>query len=313
MIDSCRRRLAELLRHRLEIELAYRLAPERLDDPAWRRLTAAGHPGLRAQLAHRRALWHLDCGRLRSARRLLEVVSRDAVGPGLRGAVELDLGAVALTEGRSRDAEDHHLRAYHLLRAAGFHHRTSLPLFNLAVADVDQLRVQRASERLAGLAAHEPREPFVLGERARLALASGHEPLFRRCLEDFEHQVDADDPRFAEGLALLRGARAVLDGEPRRARSLLLRAGQEGDAWRALAEVAAGVPAEPAASDDWGVSLAAELVRAPGPEASEAVTLGLRADRLRDGFALALAERVRGDKFPVPAELRVRLAALLRR
>ena len=313
IIESCRRRLAGLLPHRLEIELAYRLAPERLDDPAWRRLTAAGHPGLRAQLAHRRALWHLDCGRLRSARRLLEVVSRDAVGPGLRGAVELDLGAVALTEGRSRDAEGHHLRAYHLLRAAGLHHRTSLPLFNLAVADVDQLRVQRASERLVGLAAHEPQEPFVLGERARLALAAGDEPLFRRRLEDFEHQVDADDPRFAEGLALLRGARAVLDGEPRRARSLLLRAGQEGEAWRALAEAAAGEPAEPAASDDWGVSLAAELVRAPGPEASEAVTLGLRADRLRDGFALALAERVRGERFPVPAELRARLAALLRR
>ena len=313
MIDSCRRRLAELLPRRLEIELAYRLTPEQLDDPAWRRLATAGHPALRAQLAHRRALWHLDCGRLRSARRLLEVVARDVVGPGLRGMVELDLGAVALSEGRSREAEGHHLSAFHLLRAAGFRHRTSLPLFNLAVADVDQLRVPRASERLGDLAADEPREPFVLGECARLALATGDEPLFRRRLEDFEHEIDAEDPRFAEGLALLRGARALLDGEPRRAGTLLARAGQEGESWRALATAVAGEPAEPAEPDAWGVSLAAELVRGPGPEVSEAPTLGLRADRLGDGFALALGERVRRERFPVPAELRSRLTALLRR
>ncbi len=313
MIDSCRRRLAELLSHRLDIELAYRLTPERLEDPAWRRLATAGHPGLRAQLAHRRALWHLDCGRPRTARRLLELVSRDLVGPGLRGMVELDLGAVALSEGRSREAEGHHLRAFHLLRAAGFRHRTSLPLFNLAVADVDQLRLPRAAERLGDLAADDPREPFVLGECARLALASGDEPLFCRRLEDFEHEIDAEDPRFAEGLALLRGARALLDGEPRRAMHLLQRAGQEGEAWRALAASVAGEPVEPAEPDAWGVSLAAELVGGPGPGDSKAATLALRADRLGDGFALALGERVRGERFPVPAKLRSRLAALLRR
>lgn len=313
MIEAGRRRSGGELQRWFEIEQAFRLAPERLGDQRWRRGITAGHPELRARAAHRSALWNLECGRVRQARRLLEVLSRDAVGPGQRGAIELDLGAVALSQGRSRDAEGHHLRAYHLLRTAGFRHRTSLPLFNLAVADVDQLRVQRAAERLESLAALDPREPFVIGEQARLALAVGDEPVFRRRLEIFEGRVDEGDPRFAEGLALLHGVRKLLDGDSRRAARDLARAGQEGVAWGALAAAVAGEEQEDVGPDLWGVARAAALVRHDGPDEKAAITHDLDPARLTDALALALAERVKAEKFSVADELRSLLIAALRR
>ena len=109
----------------------------------------------------------------RSVRRLLELLTDDSMGPGFLGLIEHDLGATALDEGKSLEADRHQLRAFRLLQAAGYRNVTRRVLFNLAVGDLDQLEIQRAEDRLTELAEEEPDGPYMRAERARLALASG--------------------------------------------------------------------------------------------------------------------------------------------
>ncbi len=312
-VEAALQNLAVGNRKRIEIERTYVLQPPRLADRSWGRSVTGDSPALRVQLAHRRAMVHLENGRLRSARRLFEVLSTAEIGPGLLGLVELDLGAVALQEGRSRDAVTHHLRAYRWMRAAGYEHLTSVALFNLAVADIDQLRVHSAEERLRLLAESDPSDAFVTGERARLALAVGDEPSFRQLLAAFEDAVRDGDPLFAEGLALLRGVASVLEGDHARAVKLLEKAGREGMAWLSLVSTECEGEGSGEVDDEWGVGRAAEILRAvragrdPRP-ASSSEALGPV-----DGFAIALAERVAGVRLAVDAQTRSAAIRALRR
>jgi DNA-binding NtrC family response regulator len=304
-------RLAEPLRRRVEIELAAIEQPELLVDSRWRREMVAGNPRLQAQLIHRVALHYLKAMNTRLARRLLEILVNDRFGPGFRGAIEFDLGAVALAEGRSRDAHAHQLRAFRLFQAADFRNRTNGVLFNLAVADLDQLRVRRAADRLDHLAAGGWERPFVLGERCRLELAIGNDEAFRKHLTAFEMEA-GDDPRFSEGLNLLRGASAALDGDFGRASELFARSGQEGEAWSALVDAVSGRGAGEIGNDGWGVSLAARLVSALRGRGEVADIFGTDPPTAEQALAIALAERVGGHQLPIARWLRSEAVRRLR-
>ncbi len=303
-VDAALHRLSGEVRRRIELELAYIERPQELAASREVRDLVGDDPALRAQFAYRRAMVLLEDGDTAKARRLLQVLSRSLIGPGLLGWVEVDLGAVALQEGRSRVAAGHQLRAYQLLRAAGFEHLTHLALFDLAVADVDQLRVAPAAQRLDKLAETDPEDPFVIGERARLALAVGDEPAFRRLLAAFEEAVGDDDPRFSEGLFLLRGVAALLDGDHSLSGKMLQGAGQEGLAWQALAAADNGQPIGAGPPDEWGVRRATELVHAVRSGRGFEFSNGELSRDPSEWLALALAERLYGGKLTKDAALR---------
>jgi len=304
--------LAEPLRRRMEIELTSIEEPERLADFRWRREVVSGNRRLQAQLIHRVALYFLKTAHPRHARRLLDTLVNDRFGPGFRGAVEFDLGAVALAEGRSHDAHTHQMRAFRLFQAAGFRYRTFAVLFNLAVADLDQLRVTRARDHLDHLAAVDWEVPFVLGERCRLQLAIGDEEAFRAQLAAFEDVVDAEDARFTEGLSLLRGAAAALAGDLTRAAELFVRSGQEGEAWLALVDVASGGGGGSCGDDGWGVFLAARLVSGTWKRSDTAEILGTDPPTTAEALAIALAERVGGRRLLISRRLRSQAVRRLR-
>ena len=313
MIDRAVEGVSPLIRRRIEIELAWIADAGDFDNPAWRRRVVGDHPALRAQYAHRRALQLMDRSQPRLVRRLLELLTDDSLGPGFLGLIEHDLGATALDQGRSFDADRHQLRAYRLLQAAGYRNVTRRVLFNLAVGDLDQLEVQRAEGRLTELAEGEPDGPFMRAERARLALAQGHLGEFRRHLYAFEDSVDKEDPRFSEGLHLLLGVAALFDGELARARTTLEAGGQEGVAWTGLVDTVAGSEGGSWQPDGWGVSIAAELLheaRGRGDRVGVLFSTG-RMTRPH-ALAIALAEHLGRLRLPITETVRASAVRVLR-
>jgi len=313
LLDRAVDRVSPLIRRRFEIELAWIADSDEFDDPSWRRRVVGGHPALRAQYAHRRALQLMDRSQPRSVRRFLELLTDDSMGPGFLGLIEHDLGATALDEGKSLEADRHQLRAYGLLQAAGYRNVTQRVLFNLAVGDLDQLEIQRAEDRLAELANQDPDGPYMKAERARLALAKGNLGDFRRQLAAFEKSVDRENPRFREGLHLLLGVAALFDGELARARSLLAAAGQEGVAWAGLVDTMAGSEAGSWQPDGWGVSLAAELLhdaRGDGGRVTALLSGGKMARS--SALAIALVEHLGRLRLPIGEATRADAVRVLR-
>jgi transcriptional regulator with AAA-type ATPase domain/tetratricopeptide (TPR) repeat protein len=313
LIDRAVERVSPMIRRRIQIELAWIADSGEFDDPAWRRRVLGDHPVLRAQYAHRRALQLMDRGQPRSVRRLLDLLKDDSRGPGFLGLIEHDLGATALDEGRSLEADRHQLRAYRLLQAAGYRNVTQRVLFNLAVADLDQLEIRRAEDRLAELAKEDPDGPYMRAEWARLALARGNLAEFRSQLEAFEKGVHKDNPRFAEGLHLLLGVAALFDGELAQARGTLEDAGQEGVAWAGLVDTIAGREAGSWQPDTWGVSLAAELLDDARNDGGRVAAL-LSSRRMTRSHALgiALAEHLGRLRLPITEPMRADAVRVLR-
>jgi DNA-binding NtrC family response regulator len=313
LIDRARHLVSPLIQRRIDIDLAWIADRGDFDDPSWRRRIVGDHPALRAHYAHRRALQLMDRKQPRSVRRILELLTDDRMGPGFLGLVEQDLGATALDEGESLEADRHQLRAYRLLEAAGFQNLTHRVLFNLAVGDLDQLELRRAKTRFEDLAGGEADEAFVTAELARLALAEGDLPNFLERLSSLEALVDEDNPRFSEGLALLQGVAALFEGDLAKARRLLQQGGQEGEAWTGLTDTVAGNEAGSWRPDDWGVSIAAELLHdARGGDHRPTAILSADSMTKSRALALALAEHVGRVRLPVSEATRVRAVRVLR-
>ncbi len=314
MRSQLRGRLKKLsgpLHRRLEIDLAAIDTPERLRDRGWRREIAGGHPELVGRIMYRCALHLVDSGRPRSAVRMLARLLDEELGPGRCGVIENDLGAASIAAGWSRRAELHQLRALRLLQAAGFRHATRIAVFNLAVADVDQLRVRQAEERLQLLAAGEADSLFVTGEFCRLALAVGDEARFRTLLDEFKTMADVGSPAVGEGLALLQGAAEVLEGRFDEARRHLAAGGLEGRVWTTLVDAMEG--REPTTVDDdaWGVAVAARCVEAASTEPAGDPEVG-RTGSAAKALAVALAQRVGGSAVSIDPGVRVRAVDALR-
>jgi transcriptional regulator with AAA-type ATPase domain len=313
LIERARERVSPLVRRRIDVDLAWIGDGGEFDDPSWRRMVVGDHPVLRAHYAHRRALQLMDRSQPHAVRRLLQLLTDDRMGPGFLGLIEHDLGATALDEGRSFEADRHQLRAYRLLQAAGFQHVTGRVLYNLAVGDLDQLEIRRAEGRFAELAEEDPGGPYMTGELARLALARGELAEFRRHLEAFENSVDTSNPRFTEGRHLLLGVAALFDGEVVGARRLLQHAGQEGEAWTGLADTIAGREAGSWRPDGWGVSLAAELLHEARTDGGQVVALLSTGKMTKSrALAIALAEHVGRVRLPITESLRVDAVRVLR-
>ncbi len=306
------------LRRWYELERVAVEQPDRIADRAWRRQLVSGNEVLARRLIHRWGLHLVDLGQSRAARRLLELAARNEPSPGRLGLILLDLASALQDEGRVSASETTNLRAFRLLTAAGFRHRFRSVVFNLAVADLDALRLERARSRLEA-SASRPDDPFVATERVRLELARGRGDAARTRLGDLELGPLARDQRFVEAVSFLEGAVELLTGDRRRAGKLLRAGGDEGRVWARLFEALRGAaPAEEGngeeIKDSWGVGLAARLVttlvrRGPG----EAAGLLPSSDRLeaREALAVALVDRLLGRQMWIDTSWRSAAAARL--
>jgi DNA-binding NtrC family response regulator len=306
-------RLAGPIRAEIEIDRLAILDPDVLADRAVRQELAGDRPELWFRLLHHRAKRLTDLHRWRSARRvlvrLLRAVPADAAG--WRGLLELDLGSVALEEGDSRLASDHHLRAYRLLEAAGFRHRLRVVRFNLAVSDVDLLRLESAAGRLeqCGPSAEDP---HVAAELVRLSLARGDFEQVATAASSFREMVSSDDPRLVDGLHWIDGVVALLEGNARKARSCFSEAGDHATAWWRLCDtlVRRSPPSgDPTRFDDWGLEAASRMVAAGSIDGVSDRAGGLDGST---SFALALVDRFAPDVH-IDGDLRRRAAGALRR
>jgi len=315
LLGACRERLLGDVRRLFDLETVAIVKPHRLADRSWRRDATGGNPTLVRRLMHLRALQLIEEGQIRVARRMLNWAIAGEDSAARHGLVQLDLGYGELKRGRSRRAADHLLRAYRLLQAAGFERKTRLVLFDLAVCDIDLLRVERARMRLLDLESmSSSTDAFVLGEKPRLALAVGDERLFCDLLEAFAKTVSVKDDRFGEQLSFLKGVRALLENDLPTARRRLAVGGQEGRSWMPLIASLEGRRVPPVEPDDWGVGRAAVLILGcrsgawenPQPELLEqdSLTLG-------DAMAVGLAERFAGPRIRLQPDLRARAAAML--
>ena len=308
-------RMQGALRRRCLLELTAVLEPGRLLERTWRRNVVGGHPEIQRRLLHIRAL-RLDTeGRPRPARRLLEMIAESEDRPGPLGDLQQDLGTVALNQGRRDDAELHALRAFRLKSAAGFRHGTRSALFNLAVADIDALRLDRAERRLRA-AETGPGDPFAQIERVRLELARGRLEVFRRGLDEFACRGLGVDARFVEAAALLDGVAALLDGDWAEAHRRLAEGGQESKSWIALLDGLRGVDPGAEQEDGWGVFAAARLVSAlalSGPSRCRELVGGLVAGGAAGCLALVLFEELVGRQTWIEPRARLLAAATLER
>jgi transcriptional regulator with AAA-type ATPase domain len=317
MVDFVRQTMDHLEganRRWVEIRLAAKVSPERLLDADWRRSSTRGHPELVGLIMFERSLratFERDFG---AARRLLRRLLDNERSPGRRAFMKLNLGYVEGEDGRYREAEALTAAAYRLFQAAGFRYRIWDPLYNLAVADIDQLRVDRAATRLDALAEIND-SLFVAVERARLALANGRLDELRSRLDVLPEPDETIGGQVIEAVSFLHGAAALLHDTPAAALPLLKRGGEEGKLWIALAEAISGptVPAPVDGTDDWGVGKAAELaVRLRNADHRGRQWLdGLEPSVVTDAMAIALCHRLGVRPGWPPAEVAVRASETL--
>ncbi len=262
MVHDASERLVGPLRRWVEIRLTALLEPERLDDAGWRREHAGGHPELVGLVLFERSVRATVCGDHRLAIGLLRRLIRAERSPGRRALMLVNLGTALAEQGRDRDAALATMSAYRLFQAAGFCNRIRDPLHNLAVADIDALRVDRAAARLDAISDGDD-SLFVTVERARLDLAIGDLDGFRARVAALPPVREMTAPPLVQALSLLHGVRALLGGELGEALRLLSEGGAEAEAWRELAAVAAGAPSPgPVSEDLWGIAAAAAAARA---------------------------------------------------
>jgi len=301
------------LRQWYEIAIASIEAPHLLTDRDWRARTAQTQPALWRRLMHCRALRLADDGRYQAAYRLLRRVLPSEPAPGRQALMQLDLGSLALAQGHEEEAESHLLRAFRLLKVAGFRNRTRPVLFNLAVTALDQLRLAHAV-RWLDQASEGPEDVFVQSERARLVLARGDEREFQALVAALPIEACRWDPRIDEAFCFLRGVSALLEGRCQPAAEFLGRGGEEGARWLDLVQALAGEGGEAATDDGWGVCRAARWLRTATREGADVARSCLAgAGRLRpsDALSIALVDRLAGPRPWLDPERRQTAARLL--
>jgi transcriptional regulator with AAA-type ATPase domain len=305
VITEAMERLHGPSRRWIDIRFAARMKPERLNDRQWRKEVADGHPELEGLLLFERASRAILDRQYLLARRLLRRLIDREGAPGRMASMQVNLGLVEGELGRPAVSERLTLGAYRLFQVAGFRHREWVALHNLAVADIDQLRLRRAARRLDRLGALET-SIFEEVERVRLALAAGHLEDFRRRLGELPAVEDGADEQIAQAIFLLRGVEALFDGCTADATSLLARGGEEGKAWL---ELVGEIPSGMSGEDGWGVRRAAAL--AVELRHSRAVAWDERPLDLKDGMAVALCRELAVRPGWPPSRLRQRAARVL--
>ncbi len=303
-----------LARRWVEIKLTALVDPDRLGDARWRREVTEGNPELIGLVLFERSIQTTPEGKVSTANRLLRRVMSAERTPGRLARIQVNLGTLEADAGHYQAAEALTLGAFRLFQAAGYRHRCWDALHNLAVMDIDQLRVDRASARLDAVA--EARHTlFVEIERTRLALAVGDLELFRSRLSGLPPVEDLSSPQIIEALSFLKGVEALFDSSAEEAAPLLRAGGSEGRVWLALADAVDQRHDQPSESDidSWGVRRAAALVRRSHETRSVRELDEVLRDPLdlREALAVTLcAEFGRRSGWPGP-DLRKRVAAIL--
>jgi transcriptional regulator with AAA-type ATPase domain len=316
VVRAALRGLNGMARRWVEIKLTALEDPDRLDDPDWRREASASHPVLIGLILFERSLRAAREGQFKRASRLLRRVMSAERAPGRLAFMQINLGNIEADEGHHQQAEALTLGAFRLFQAAGFRHRLWDALLNLAVMDIDQLRVDRAGARLDAVSVAE-NTLFVETERTRLALAVGDLDRFRRRLAGLPSVEASSNTQITQALSLLSGVEALFFDSARSAAPLLRGGGQEGHDWLDLAnalEQREDDCLEPS-SDGWGIRRAATLVRACRESRSnraldEMISVALD---VREALAVALCGEF-GSRSGWPGrELRTRAAVVLAR
>ena len=300
----------------VEIRLAARVESDRLEDRRWRRSVVVGHPELAGLVLFERSMTAVSEKRFVLARRLFRRLMTFERAPGRRAFLQLNLGYLEAERGHLEEAEALTAGAHRLFLAAGFRRRYWDALYNLAVADIDQLRVGRAAERLDALAEVGP-SLYLDVERTRLALAIGDLEDFRSRLLALPGISDETQGVAREALSFLHGAAALLDGSPALAEEFLTGGGGEGAAWLDLTRALQGTAAIAVGDggDGWGVGRAARMVRSLTSDSGGDEIQNLVASDLTpaDALAIALCQRL-GPRSDFPDQrFRARAAAVLAR
>lgn len=311
-LDMVRRAMDRLdgkARRLVEIKLTALVEPDRLDEAQWRREASEDHPELLGLILFEQSLRATSKGHPRLAGRLLRRVMAAERAPGRLALMQINLGDIEARLGRPQVAEALTLGAFRLFQTAGFQRRGWDALHNLAVADIDQLRVDRATARLDAVAEAE-NTLFVQAERARLALAKGDLDLFRTRLEELPTISEVATAQIAQALSFLYGVEALFFNSPTAALPILREGGDEAVAWVDLVEAVIGIDSErpQEVEDGWGVRRTSAWVRSVQRSDLE-VDAWLHDElQLKDAFAVALSHRL---GFHHGRKLRRRAASIL--
>jgi sigma-54-dependent transcriptional regulator len=295
----------------IEIKLASLIEPERLDERAWRQSMTEEHPDLVGLILFEQSVKATLEGRTRLAKRLLRRVMSAERTPGRLALMQVNLGVLEAEDGRHSVAEALTLGAFRLFQTAGYRHRSRDALHNLAVADIDQLRVDRAAARLDSLSESSD-TLYARVERARLDVAVGDLERFRTRLAELPRTRDHFSIQIVQALSFLYGVETLFFDSPAKAIPLFRAGGEEGAAWLDLVEALEGEPGSRAqpAPDSWGVRRAAAVARSIRNDGSKRSFGSESGDDLEveDAMAVALCRQL---GIPFERSLRLRAASVL--
>lgn len=230
------------------------LRPQNLLDSGWVEDVTGGHDRLNRLAARKRALILTKRGSRTEAAEILVGLADVIRLPGMLGHIFIDLANVSIDQ---TEETTYLLRAHRLLEAAGFRHKTRTVVFNLAMVDLDRMRLDRAEARLRACA-RENDPMHTIGE-GLLKLATGDLDGLSEIISRLPEAVA--EQRVREGVCLLRGIEGLLSGRFRPARTFLANGGGESIPWLRLLNAAEGKDAGPLPLEDpWGVCAAADAV-----------------------------------------------------
>jgi len=198
--------------------------PGRLFDETWASTFRKTSPELEKLLLHKRALALARAEKWEEAGDLLEELIRREKRPGPSGILFLDFADVSANSAREVPRL---LRSLRLLESAGFRNRPRHVLFNIAMNEIEALKLEKAGSRLEKL--DSTGDTKLLLARAQLALARGD-------LDDFEKHLEELrilDPS-GNGTRWLLGVKALLNGDFKAAEDHLSRGSEDAEPWLLL-------------------------------------------------------------------------------
>lgn len=281
------------------------LRPELFDDPGWIEGVAGDSRRLARLAAHKKALLLTGRGEWAEARNVLSGLAEVVRSPGRLGRIFIDLGNVSTDQTEETAC---FLRAHRHLEAAGFRYKTRNVVFNLAMIDIERLRLERAQARLKACA--RDNDPLHSIGEGLLRVARGQWKEFSAVIDELPAEVA--ESRVREGCHLLRGLAMMFDGRLGSARTHLESGGVDGLPWLRLLDAAEGRaggvrPLE----DPWGVIVAAGLVSdARDTGRCATVELDGKSDA-KSAFAFALADVVLPSPGWLPGKDRETIATSL--
>ncbi|RLE30687.1 MAG: hypothetical protein DRJ61_12420 [Acidobacteria bacterium] len=262
------------------------IRPERLEDTEWIAGITGGLERLERLAAHKKVLVLTGRGDTAEARDVLLALVDVVRSPGRLASIFIDLANVTPDQNEEILCL---LRAHRLLEAAGFRHKTRNVVFNLAMVDIERLRLDRAEVRLKACA-RENDALHAIGE-GLLCLTRGDLHTLTGVIDGLPD--DVAEIRVREGCHMLRGLGALFEGRFRPARVHLEDGGIGSLPWVKLLDAAEGKPSVGQVQEDpFGAGVAATLVAGARDTGGNTDLQGDGTPELGRAFAFALADAV---------------------